>query len=72
MDDVVTKYYSNGNRYVGELTNNKANGLGTYYFNSGDKYIGKFKDDIPSGLGTAYKLDGSIYYNGEWENGKPK
>ncbi|MGH4139193.1 hypothetical protein [Clostridium sp.] len=72
MDDVVTKYYSDGSRYVGEFKNQKPYGVGTFYFNSGDKYIGKFKYNGPNGMGTAYNSDGSVYYEGEWKNGKPK
>jgi hypothetical protein len=43
MDDIVTKYYANGNRYVGEFKYNKYDVIFYYYFNIFDKYVFKIK-----------------------------
>ena len=44
--------FAGGNKYVGEVKNNAANGQGTATFASG-KYVGEFKDgDFQTALGN--------------------
>ena len=39
-----TFYFANGDKYVGQLEDDKFNGKGIYYFKNGEKYDGNFKD----------------------------
>ena len=38
-------YYSNGDTYKGEWTNNQLNGKGIYYSENGNKFDGRFIND---------------------------
>lgn len=75
--------YINGDKYDGEIKNNKANGkgnylliiLGTYYYSNGDKYEGKWKDGRISTEGKFTFKDGGTYTGNiaeEKANGKGK
>ena len=55
---------SNGNKYVGEYKNDKANGQGTYTYASGDKYVGEFKNSKRHGQGTFTFSNGDKYVGG--------
>lgn len=56
-DGVIDHHTSNGNRYIGTLTDNKFSGEGVYYFASGNYYIGEFQDGLFHGLGRIYYSD---------------
>ncbi|MDO4948844.1 MAG: caspase family protein [Bacteroidales bacterium] len=64
-----TKYFTNGDKYVGEYKDDKRNGQGTYTWSSGNKYVGEFKDDKIDGQGTKYFTSGDKYV-GEWKDDK--
>jgi len=60
-----------GRRYTGELDENGiANGLGTMKYSGGAQYKGLYKDDKRHGQGIQYFRDGSVYYEGEWCDGR--
>ena len=40
-------YYSNGDMYDGEWSNDKKNGMGKYVLNDGSEIEGEWKDDFP-------------------------
>jgi clan AA aspartic protease (TIGR02281 family) len=60
---------ANGDKYVGEWKNGKANGKGTIKLADGDKYVGEFKDNKFSGSGTYYVRNGDKYV-GQFKFGK--
>ena len=39
-----TKLYKNGAQFVGEVSNGKKNGQGTYTYANGNNYEGEWKD----------------------------
>ena len=53
-----TYFYTNGDKYIGQLKDGKKHGKGTYYYEDGDRYEGDFKNDKREGNG--------VYY---WNNG---
>jgi hypothetical protein len=60
-----------GRHYTGELDENGiANGRGTMRYSGGAKYIGEYKNDKRHGQGVQYFADGSVYYKGEWRDGR--
>ena len=58
--DIRTITYSNGDVYVGEFKDDKANGQGTYTYANGDVYVGEHKDKF-NGQGTITFANGSVY-----------
>jgi len=65
--------YSNGDKYVGEFKDGKANGQGTYTYFYGTKYTGEFKDGLRNGYGTYTNLSGDKYvgeFKDDLRNGK--
>ena len=38
----------------------------------GASYVGEFKDGKMHGLGKYTFANGTVYHDGEWENGEPK
>jgi hypothetical protein len=60
--------YANGNKYVGEYKDGKANGQGTVTYLDGEKYVGEWKDGKGNGQGTATFVDGEKYV-GEYKDG---
>ena len=40
-------FYSNGDMYDGEWSNDKKNGIGKYTLNDGSEIEGEWKDDFP-------------------------
>ena len=66
-----TKYYPNGEKYIGEFKNGKRHGQGTLEYSIWKKYVGEWKDDKRHGQGT---LIDELYiestYVGEWINDK--
>jgi hypothetical protein len=67
--NVVVKEYSEGEKYVGQVTQNLRNGYGTLTFKNKDKYVGQWKDNSRYGWGEYIANDGSKYI-GEYENNK--
>ena len=49
-----TIFHQNGEKYVGEIKDNKYNGKGSYLFINGNVYIGEFKDGLQNGQGTSH------------------
>ena len=60
---------ANGNKYVGEFRDGKANGQGTGTWANGRKYVGEFRDDKPHGKGTETGVLGTRYVGG-FKDGK--
>jgi hypothetical protein len=61
--------YTNGDKYIGELSNGLPNGRGTYTYSYGDKYEGDFRNGFPDGFG-AYTFPSGEKYVGEFKQGK--
>ena len=59
--------YNNGDKFIGEISNNKKEGYGILYYINGDKYEGEFKNDLKDGIGTYYYNNGEKYI-GEYKN----
>jgi hypothetical protein len=66
---IFGKGKSEGDKYVGEIKDDKKNGQGTYFYYNGDKYVGEWKDNEPNGQGTFTKSNGNKYV-GEYKDGK--
>ena len=62
--------WKNGNKYVGEWKDDKMYGKGTFTWENGNKYVGEWLDDKMNGQGTQYNADGSIWFKGQWADGK--
>lgn len=62
-----TVEYSNGDKYTGNIENEKRNGCGIYYFSDGRRYEGEWVDGKMSGKGKYFWPDKS-FYEGEWLN----
>ena len=61
--------YENGDKYFGEVKDEKKNGHGIYTWPNGSKYVGDWKDDQQNGHGIYTWLDGDKYL-GDWKDGK--
>eukprot|EP01060_Flectonema_neradi_P024017 TRINITY_DN3249_c0_g1_i1.p1 TRINITY_DN3249_c0_g1~~TRINITY_DN3249_c0_g1_i1.p1 ORF type:complete len:676 (+),score=180.34 TRINITY_DN3249_c0_g1_i1:43-2028(+) len=58
--------FVNGDAYIGEYTDNKRNGVGSYYWaETGELYIGEWRNNQRAGTGRMIYADGSRYY-GTW------
>ena len=44
-DGITIVYFKDGNRYEGDIKNNKRDGKGIYYYNNGERYEGDWKND---------------------------
>ncbi|MEP2279746.1 hypothetical protein [Maribacter sp.] len=53
--------------YVGQVKNNKANGIGIAVLETGSRYEGEWKNNLREGNGTFYWADGQ-YYIGSYKN----
>ena len=63
--------YTSGDKYVGQVKDDKRNGYGTYTWSDGAKYVGYYINDKRHGKGTMTWSDGSgRKYVGDWINGK--
>ncbi|MDO6472861.1 MORN repeat-containing protein [Maribacter sp. 1_MG-2023] len=59
--------------YVGQVKNNKANGVGIAVLETGSRYEGEWKDNLREGNGTFYWPDGEYYigsYKDDLRNGE--
>ena len=61
--------FKNGDRYVGELIQNKPNGEGRFTSAKGVSYLGYWKNGNPNGMGTEIYPDHKGKFQGEYENG---
>ena len=51
--------FSDGEKYTGEHSNNKRDGLGTYYFKNGNIYKGEYKNGNRHGDGVFLYSEGA-------------
>ena len=66
-----TKYYPNGDEYIGELKNGKRDGQGTLKYSPWKQYVGEWKDDKRHGQGTLIDEGMKVYsYIGDWKEDK--
>jgi hypothetical protein len=56
-----TVHYVDGEKYEGEIKNNKRSGYGINYYPNGNKYEGWWENDLKHGTGTFFFNDGSLY-----------
>lgn len=66
--------YAHGDTYKGNFLEDEFDGLGTYTWSQsqgGGMYKGFFKEGRFHGQGIMRRQDGSIYHEGQWNNGKP-
>ena len=49
--------YPNGDKYVGETTQNRRNGYGLYFYANGDYYYGRYKDNKQVGYGAMFRQE---------------
>lgn len=68
MNGEAVVFYSNGNRYEGELKDNFRHGYGKFYFANGDEYEGEFSEGYHHGKGIMIYNNG-VKYDGEFEGG---
>ena len=61
--------WANGNKYVGQHKDGKANGKGIFTYANGDEYVGQHKNDKAHGYGTMKWKNGDKYF-GKYANGK--
>ena len=55
---------------VGEYSDDKRHGQGTYTFPNGAAYVGEFRDSALHGRGTLYGPDGRVLQQGVWIDGR--
>ena len=67
--NVRTIDYPDGNKYHGEMLNDKRYGYGIMYFANGDKYEGLWKDDLFSGKGNYFYANSNVF-SGKFRNGQ--
>jgi hypothetical protein len=68
----ITKEYDNG-RYIGNIVNNKREGIGVFFYTEGKRYEGEWKDDKINGRGImVYKIGDKYdgYFKDEKKEGK--
>merc|ERR1711979_178204 len=63
-----TKYFKNGDKYVGNWKNGEMSGYGVYTWANGDRYEGQYKNGRRHGQGTGYFANGETYV-GSFEDG---
>lgn len=63
---MVVIEYENGNKYDGEMSDDKRNGRGTFTSKKGDKYQGDWVNDKRHGKGAQIWRSGERY-TGEWQ-----
>jgi len=64
-----TMTWPDGRKYQGDWTKDVMEGQGTMIWGDGKKYVGEWNDNKRHGQGTLYDTDGSIIYEGTWDNG---
>ena len=53
--------FANGDKYVGEFSDNERHGQGTFTFANGNKYVGELRDGDFNGQGTFTFASGAKY-----------
>ncbi len=64
---------SNGGLYIGNYSNDKKSGQGTFVFKSDEIYVGNFENDLPNGSGYLSHfpaIDSGYFAQGYFVNGK--
>lgn len=69
-DGKGTLTYLNGTIYKGSFKTGCFEGQGTMIWADGSKYIGEWKECKKHGKGIMYNADGTVAYNGKWEDGE--
>jgi hypothetical protein len=62
--------WMDGEVYEGDFHEDKRQGSGKYTFKNGEYYTGEWMDNKRHGFGTIYAANGTIKYQGHWENDK--
>ena len=60
--------YENGDKYAGEMINNKREGFGKFHMKNGEYYIGKWHNDNAHGFGKQYYPERCLKYKGNFVN----
>jgi hypothetical protein len=63
--------YAHGDEYKGNFVDDEFDGLGTYTWSEGGMYKGFFKEGRMHGFGVMTREDGTIFHEGQWNDGKP-
>ena len=58
-------------KYTGDWVNGAKHGQGTATWSNGITYTGSFKNNKKDGKGKMVNPDGSVYWDGNWENDAP-
>jgi len=53
--------WTNGDRYEGEVLDDRMHGKGTYLYAGGNRYVGEFRHGRPHGEGTLVFANGDVY-----------
>jgi len=53
----VVMTYPNGDKYVGEASDNKREGYGLYFYSNGNFYYGRYKNNRQYGYGALFKQE---------------
>ncbi|HLP95084.1 MAG TPA: caspase family protein [Saprospiraceae bacterium] len=61
--------YVNGDKYIGQWSDDFSNGKGEYWFKSGERFEGSFVYGEFEGQGTMHYTNGA-YYSGGWKKSK--
>lgn len=70
--DTKSKFFADGDNYVGEWLNGKRHGQGILTYANGDKYVGEWNDNKRNGQGTFERksnLMDDIVQEGMWKDG---
>lgn len=59
--------YPNGDKYVGETSNNERHGYGLYFYTNGDFYYGEYKNNKQCGYGALFRQKNSNIIIQCWE-----
>jgi len=67
IEESKVRQLKNGDKYEGELKDDKPHGKGIYYLANGNRYEGEFEEGKKHGKGRMYRVGGDIV-EGEWNN----
>lgn len=62
--------WPDGTMIDGNFRDDEANGYGNKYYPSGERYEGNFENGYESGYGKYFGPDGTIEYDGKFDQGK--
>ena len=63
MEKVIN--YPNGDQYIGQIQDNKKEGIGAYTYHTGARYEGQFHNDRRHGRGIYYFTNHLIYQHNQ-------